>query len=78
MTPGKQGLRFHMLVGLGRLLQVTASPQPLVRATTLELKMMIHIIIADLIVQVHTLVKKGLNGSTLSNGELICRMIKFK
>lgn len=80
MTPGKQGLRFHMLVQLGRLLQVTASPQPLVRATTatLELKMMIHIIIADLTVHIYTLIKKGVIGSALPNGELICYMTKFK
>lgn len=49
MTPGQQGLRCHMLAQVGRLLQVTASPPPLARATTaaLELKMMIRIIIAE-------------------------------
>ena len=69
MTPGKQGLRFHMLVQLGRLLQVTASPQPLARATTaaLELKMMIHVIIVDLTVHIYTMIKKGVIGSALPN-----------
>ena len=54
MTPGQQGLRAHTLVQWDTVPQVTASPQGLVMATmaTLELKMMIHIIIEDLIVHI--------------------------
>lgn len=59
---------------------MTASPQPLVKVTTatLELKMMIHIIMADLTVHLHTLIKKGVISSALLNGELICYVTKLK
>lgn len=61
MTPGEQGLQFHMLAQLTRLLQVTESSQPPVRVSvaTLELKMMIHVLMPDLTVHFNMLIKKS-------------------